>query len=292
MPKWIYRFYSGWIYVKGYQICSDPGNDSMTETNTVQNVFQIKIDQFEGPLDLLWGLIQKSKLDITSISISRITGDFIAYIALMKILDVDVSADFTYMASNLLYYKSKALLPIDPGLDEEYEPPLPPELVQQLLEYKKYQKAARNLENIEERSNDFYLKKNDQIMLEFPGDENWNDVNILDLIEAFTRITAKIGEKKSDLHKIEMREYSLDDSIAKIRNKIFSEKNFLFNDLFTGQTDALEIVTTFLAILEMVRMKEIVVRQHRLFGDIRVFQSEQAPVHVDQYAGENADEQR
>jgi hypothetical protein len=98
--------------------------------------YVLHIDNFDGPLDLLWGLIKKAKIDITEVSISQITEQYIAYLRLMEELNIQVASDFILMASELLYYKSRALLPGGEMEDEYFVPPLPPELIQKLLEYK------------------------------------------------------------------------------------------------------------------------------------------------------------
>ncbi len=249
--------------------------DYAVEKNIDQpHSFVVETGKFKGPLDLLWSLIIKSKLEITEISLSKITKDFLSYLSLMKILDIELSSDFSLMASNLLHYKSKALLPIESYVDENFEPPLPPELVQQLMEYKKFQQAAHNLESLEQQTNEIYIRKTEQMILEFPDDQNWKEVSILDLLTAFSKIAAGYQLEKKTIKKIVIKEYTVAESIAKIRNKLIFSESFIFLDLFAEKTEPIEIVATFLAILEMVKLKEIIIRQHTLFGDIRVFKGQ------------------
>ncbi len=117
----------------------------------------ISIEKFEGPLDLLWNLIRESKLDITEVPLALVTEQYIAYLRMMENLNIQVASEFIVMASELLYYKSKALLPTGELEDEYFVPPLPPDLVERLLEYKKFQAAASSLrEQFEKQSDCFY----------------------------------------------------------------------------------------------------------------------------------------
>src|SRR6056297_984409 len=131
-----------------------------TEQGVTDQKYIIHIENFEGPLDLLWSLIKKAKIDITEISLAEITEQYLQYLKLMEQLNVNIAMDFIVMASELIYYKSRVLLPGAEIDDEYFVPPLPPELVQKLLEYKKYQQASKTLWDMYEIQSDSYFRLN------------------------------------------------------------------------------------------------------------------------------------
>ncbi len=232
--------------------------------------FQIKLATFEGPLDLLWSLIKKSKLDITQISLSEITAEYISYINMLKSLDVNIASDFVLMATTLLHYKSQILLPIDNEIADDYDPPLPPELVQQLLEYKKYQDAAYKLEHLAQNTEEFFARPNEQFVFDFEENGQWQEVSLLELISAFAKIAESYNVPLTQA--IEVDEITVEESMSFIRDKLNKQQSFVFSELFLNKPTKIELVTTFLAVLELVRQRDIAIRQHQLFGEIRIFQ--------------------
>ena len=146
----------------------------------------LNIDNFNGPLDLLWDLIKKAKINITEISISQITEQYINYLKMLENLNVKIASEFIRMASDLLYYKSKALLPTGDIEDEHFVPALPPELIQKLLEYKKFQQSSKDLlEKFDQQSNVFSRENNLENIIE---QEDYIDVTLFDLLRAFTEV--------------------------------------------------------------------------------------------------------
>jgi segregation and condensation protein A len=231
--------------------------------------YQIKIDLFEGPLDLLWNLITKSKLDITQISLSQITEDFLRYIHLLKSFDIEVASDFILMAATLLHYKSRMLLPFESDLKDDENYSLPAELVQQLLEYKRFQQVADKLFTLEQETAEIFIRSSEQSVFEFADDDNWQEVNILDLLAAFSKIAEKFDQRK--IESIEIDDISVEECIQRIKILGKLKTNFLFHEIFSAKPSKIELVATFLAILEMVKLKKISIRQHNIFGDIRIF---------------------
>ena len=146
----------------------------------------LHIDNFDGPLDLLWDLIKKAKIDITEITISTITEQYLGYLKLMEKLNVRVATDFIRMASELLFYKSCALLPAAQIEDEYFVPPLPPELVQKLLEFKKFQNASRRLIEEFEASANRYAREN--VYEEIIEMDDFGEVSLFDLLKAFAEV--------------------------------------------------------------------------------------------------------
>ncbi|TAL38704.1 MAG: ribulose phosphate epimerase [Spirochaetes bacterium] len=238
----------------------------VTQEDAPGGGYVIHVENFDGPLDLLWSLIKKAKIDITEISISGITEQYIEYLKLMEKLNIQVAADFIVMASELLYYKSKALLPGGDLEDEYFVPPLPPELIQKLLEYKKYQTASRELRTHFEMQADSYVREN-----ELKGmfrEEELIEVSLFDLLSAFADIMDSRGEIEQK--EIVFDEILVSDRIIFIMDMLRKSEQILFLDIFPDRPSRGEIVATFLAILEMAKTARIRVMQHRVFGDIRI----------------------
>lgn len=231
----------------------------------------------QGPLYVLWELIESYRVDIFEVSLHRITQDFLQFLQLATELQVELASSFTVMASRLLYYKSRALLP-DPGFeDNDDEARLPPELVQQLLEYRKFQFAAERLGELDEVTAGMFTRKTGLVPDAGSDDSNeWLDVSLVDLIQAYSNVLQRAkGEEENDDdgYEIEMEEHSVEDKIAYLRGLLVDAQSFAFDELFERVTEMskLEIVATFLALLELTRQGEIILRQKVNFGEIRIF---------------------
>lgn len=227
----------------------------------------------EGTLSVLWSLIESYKVDIFEVSLSRITEDFIQFLKLAKNLPIELSSEFTKMAASLVYLKSKALLP-NPGFEEpDSEPTLPRELVDKLLEHKKYQIAGQKLAYLDLIRSSVFPRESNQILIHFPDDENWLDVDLIDLISAFNGILSKeaINEEIPKLL-IADSTYSISEKIKDIETLLSSKKEFYFSEIFLSKDpETLDIVYSFLAILEIVKLGKIQIKQHKMFGDIKIF---------------------
>jgi segregation and condensation protein A len=228
--------------------------------------YVIHVENFEGPLDLLWNLIKKAKLDVTEISISSITEQYIGHLKLMEQMNIQVAADFIVMASELLYYKSRALLPGGDLEDEYFVPPLPPELIQKLLEYKKYQSASREFRERFEMQADSYTREN--VLKGMFQEEELIEVSLFDLLSAFADIMDTRGEIEQK--EIVFDEILVSDRIIFIVDLLRRSEQILFADIFSDRPTRMEIVATFLAVLELAKTSRIRIMQHRVFGDIRI----------------------
>lgn len=230
----------------------------------------IHIDNFDGPLDLLWNLIKKARIEITDVSISSITEQYIAYLKLMDRMNVQVASDFIVMASELLYYKSRALLPGGEMEDEYFVPPLPPELVQRLLEFKKFQDASRNFRKMFELQADSYARVNPVDTAS--AEPELIEVSLFDLLSAFAEVmdSAREIEQKE----IVFDEILVSDRIALITELLKEKEQVLFVEIFSERPTRAEIVATFLAMLEMAKTRRLRIMQHRVFGDIRLFRAD------------------
>lgn len=231
----------------------------------------------EGPLSLLWNLIESYKVDILDVSLSKITNDFIKFIQLSKGLSIELGTEFAIMAANLLYLKSKALLP-DPGFEEENtETTLPKELVEKLLEYKKFQLAGQKLGILDKIQSSVFRRESNQVLIDFPDDENYLDVSLIDLISAFNTILEKSAVNEEVPDTVDMSiEFNVEDKIALITEMMNKRHDIFFSEVFeTEEPQNLEITVTFLAILELIKTKTIKVVQHVVFGDIKIIRVNQ-----------------
>lgn len=232
----------------------------------------------EGPLGVLWQLIESYRVDIFDVSLMRITEDFIAFLTSGEELRLDLASSFSVMAARLLYYKSRALLP-DPGFEEpDDEPRLPPELVQQLLEYRKFQQAADRLKSIESITAGMFRRETGLTPdVESDGSE-WLDLDMSDIVHAYQAVLDRFGQIKPGEaeYEIGLDEYSVEDKIDQIRGLLKNAVSFSFQDLFENLESMTrgEIVVTFLAILELVKQSDIIIRQQAKFGDIVIFRKQ------------------
>lgn len=241
-------------------------NSTQTQQSDNAEKYSIHVENFDGPLDVLWDLIKKSKIDITEISISSITEQYLEFLRLMDTMNVKLAIEFTWMASELLYYKSKALLPGGEIDDEYFVPPLPPELVAKLLEFKKFQKASHDLYEKYEYQSNAFVRNN--IVKEFINNEEYFEVSLFDLLKAF----ASVLESQSviDEQEIVINEILVSDKIEYIKNLLRYSEVILFTDIIESFTNRADIITSFLAILEMSKIQLLRIFQHKTFGDIRL----------------------
>jgi segregation and condensation protein A len=232
---------------------------------------KLKLDIFEGPLDLLLYLIKKNDLDICDISIAEVTEQYMEYIEMMKMLDLELVGDFLVMAATLMQIKSRTLLPPDPNQEEEPEEDLGDELVRRLQEYKIFKEIAEQLKEKELQKKDLYPRKIDEEKakeLVEDAKEVYFEANLFDLISAFTKALNKV--KDEPVYEIVEEEFTVDQKIHDILHVILKRSNVFLTDLFADSRNKMEVIVTFMAILELIRLKEIKVMQKRNFADIEV----------------------
>ena len=230
-----------------------------------EDKYILHINHVEGSLDLLWHLIRKSKIDIMEISISQITEQYIDYLKLMQRMNIKVASEFVVMASELLYYKSKALLPGEEIEDEYFIPPLPADLIQKLLEFKKFQLTSRELRQSYESQSNIFTRKNESPDIDDDGEVAVN-ATLFDLIDAFARLL----DSKEGIYRREIvfDEVLVSDRIDYINTLLLKKNQILFNELFFPDPSVGEIIASFLAILEMTKSKQITIMQYKVFGEI------------------------
>ncbi len=234
--------------------------------------YNIILESFEGPLDLLLNLISKTKIDIYDIPIHIITKQYMEYIYNMEKMNLEIPSDFLIMASTLIEIKSKMLLPKEKVIFEGEEFELDPrdELVKRILEYKKYKEAAEDLREFEkEKSKTYYKPKEDLTIFENESID-FNNFNLDLLISSVNRILDKKGLPKelNDIKQIKREEYKGSDCIDKILKELERKKRIYFNDLIDCYSEKNEIISYFLSLLELIRNKDILVIQESAFSDL------------------------
>jgi len=233
--------------------------------------YKIKLDVFEGPLDLLLFLIKKNDLDICNIPITKVTDQYLEYIEMMKMLDLEVVGEFLVMAATLLQIKSRMLLPPDPsGLEQEEIDPRD-ELVQRLQEYRVFKEIAEQLKGKEgERQNFFSRQVDEEARKELENDakEVYFEANLFDLINAFSAALSKIKEDKT--YEVSKEEFTVEQKIHDILHILLKDSKILLTEIFARAHSKVEMIVCFMAILELIRLKEVIIMQKRLFADIEV----------------------
>jgi segregation and condensation protein A len=235
-----------------------------------------KLESFEGPLDLLLHLIDKTEVDVYDIPIKMITDQYLEYLSHMQELELDVTSEFLVMAATLLSIKSKMLLPKPPVIDLEWEEMeddgLDPraELVQKLIEYRKYKGIAEHLREKEmERSLIYTREPGDLTPYQQKAPENpVEGLHVADLIWAFQKALRKMTNRNT-VAKIRRDEISVKDRMKQVLTQLDREGGkVLFSSLFDADITRDDIVVTFLALLELMKIKRITCYQHKLFEDI------------------------
>ena len=233
------------------------------------NEYKVKLEVFEGPLDLLLYLIKKDEVDIYDISIERIAQQYLEFMDSFKVLDLEIAGEFVVMAANLIYIKSRSLLPVHVQPPEEEADEEDPrwDLIRQLVEYKKFKDAAAQLSQRElDQSNLYSRLPEAEAAVERPLGE----VSVFDLIAAFNKILKRIEGKTEDLREIFEENFSVSDKIDFIMKMTASGVALKFTELFASAASRTEVVVTFLALLELVRLKQLSLVQGEAFGEIEL----------------------
>jgi segregation and condensation protein A len=240
--------------------------------------YKVKLEIFEGPMDLLLHLIKKNEVDIYDIPIATITEQYLEYIELIKSLNLDIAGEFILMAATLIHIKSKMLLPIDEEPEEAEEDGDPrEELVRRLLEYKRYKDGAVQLEGRRLLGRDVFIRglvSTD----ETEGDDGLVNLSVFDLIEALREVLERAPSNVS--LNLSVEKFTVVDKINRLMEVLMDIKSATFNSLFSNDTTKGEIVVTFLAILELVKMKMIRVCQSEGVG-IRIYIPDTAKNEID-----------
>lgn len=222
---------------------------------------------FEGPMDLLIHLIRKAEVDIYDIPIAQITSQYLAYLEWMKQMNIDFAGDFVLMASTLTHIKSKMLLPVQLGEEEEEDPRL--EITRPLLEYLRIKSAAEQLAERDLLGDKTFTRKPDTDVLKSAREDQVIRIGLFELIDAFQNILDKVSpEHRVDLARDRV---SVRERIAQLTELLEKQESMTFDAFFTESRERSDIIVTFLAILEMAKLSLIRIAQHVPTGIIRIF---------------------
>jgi segregation and condensation protein A len=232
--------------------------------------YKVKLEVFEGPLDLLLYLVKRDEIDIYDISIERITRQYLEYLQAFKELKIDIAGEFVVMAANLIYLKSRSLLPLDqqpPEEDAEEDDPRW-DLIRQLIEYKKFKEAAAQLHDRALEQERIFTRDGGSVAVA-DAPLPLHEVGIFQLIHAFQEVIKRV-EAREDLQEIFAERFSVSDKIEKILERVGNGTPVRFSELFGQIVSRLEIVVTFLALLELIRLNQVRALQPRMFDEIEI----------------------
>ncbi len=232
--------------------------------------YKVKLEVFEGPLDLLLYLIKRDEIDIYDISIERITRQYLEYLQAFKELKIDIAGEFVVMAANLIYLKSRSLLPLDqqpPEEDAEEDDPRW-DLIRQLIEYKKFKEAAEQLHDRAREQERIFTRDGGNVAVS-DAPLPLHEVGIFQLIHAFQEVIKRV-DAREDLQEIFGERFSVSDKIEKILERVGGGTPVRFSELFGQIVSRLEIVVTFLALLELIRLNQVRALQRKMFDEIEI----------------------
>ncbi len=237
----------------------------------MESDYKVKLEIFEGPLDLLLYLIKRDELDIYEVSLERITKQYLEYLQAFKELNIDVAGEFVVMAANLIYLKSRSLLPVDqqpPEEDVEEDDPRW-DLIRQLIEYKKFKEAAAQLQVRQLNQELIFVREPGGAEMPMMAPLRLGEVGIFQLINAFQTVIKRV-DAREDLREIFGEHFTVSEKIDWILQRVGDGVPLRFSELFASMASRVEIVVTFLALLELVRLRQIRATQPNPFDEIEI----------------------
>ena len=235
--------------------------------------YKVQFEVFEGPLDLLLYLIKKEEVDIYEVNLTKLATQFIEYVDLMRQFDLEVAGEFLVMASTLMYIKSRELLPVDQQVqveaEDEGEDPRW-ELIRQLVEYKKFKDAAATLQTLEERQENVFPRLPGKIEFQSEAEPVKPEVGIFDLLNAVNAVLRRFQDKTSGQREIYEDKWTVSEKMEFVLQTITERATVKFSELFEQAANRAEVVCTFLAILELIRLKQLACVQPEPFAEIEV----------------------
>jgi segregation and condensation protein A len=232
--------------------------------------YEIKLDIFEGPLDLLLYLIKKNEIDIYDIPIALITQQYLEYVEMIRSLNLDLAGEFLVLASTLIHIKSRMLLPVPEDEEAEDEQDPRAELVRQLLEYQAFKEAALQLDDRPILERDVFKRACPVEVSDLPEDPDaFEEMDVFDLAKAFQNIISAMDQ--GELIEIDVDKMSLADCINEIMDRLTECGNMTFTELLGERGDRRWILYTFLAVLELMKLRMVRAYQGESFGVIRIF---------------------
>lgn len=237
--------------------------------------YKIKLEIFEGPLDLLLYLVKKDHLNIYDIPIAKVTEQYLGYLNLMQLLDLNIAGEFLVMSATLLQIKSKMLLPAEEGVDSEEAQEDPrEELVRRLLEYEKFKEIAQELHQKEIGQREVFKRPKVEAQAELTkNQEVYFEASIFDLINAFSQALKDVP--KEVFYEVVKDKFTVEEATHEILHLLLIKQEVKLFELFGRAKNKLEIIVIFLAVLELIRMKEITARQNELFQEIEIVRNKE-----------------
>ncbi len=229
-------------------------------------IYQVKLEVFEGPLDLLLHLIKKEEVDVYDIPVARITDQYLRYVELMQDMNLDVAGEYLVMAATLMHVKSRMLLPPSEADADEPEEDPRADLVQQLLEYQRYREAALALGGRPVLQRDVFRREPDVPARDEGEGVRLRDVSLADLLEAFRDVLERAT--RESFHEIVHEEISVAECVQVILGRLEIDGALRFRDLFAGSPSRRRLVATFLALLELVKAQAVRACQEEAYGEI------------------------
>ncbi|HYE29804.1 MAG TPA: segregation/condensation protein A [Methylomirabilota bacterium] len=233
---------------------------------------KVKLEIFEGPLDLLLYLVRKEEVDIYQVNLTKIATQFVEYVEVMREMDLEIAGEFIVMASTLMYIKSKELLPVEQQaqVEDEDEGEDPRwELIRQLVEYKKFKDAAAQLQHLEAEQENVYRRIPPKVEFERDSPLPKPEVSLFDLIHAVNTVLKRYTDRHPTRDIYEER-WSVSEKIETLRSRAMQKPKMKFSELFEEATSRGEVVVTFLALLELIRLKQLRVVQPEAFSEIEI----------------------
>jgi segregation and condensation protein A len=236
--------------------------------------YKIKLEIFEGPFDLLLYLIKKNELNVYDIPIAAILDQYLQYLELMRLLDLNIAGEFIVMAATLMQIKSKMLLPQETNLldeipEEEKDPRA--ELIKRLLEYQQFKEAAEQLRFKERARQDIF--KRQPVLEDEESGESFFEASLFDLINAFSKALKDVPREL--FYEVIKDEFTVEGKVHDLLHLFMERPRVSLSELFLKARSKLEMIATFLAVLELIRLKEILVVQKSVFGEIEVFRNKE-----------------
>jgi len=241
--------------------------------------YKVKFEVFEGPLDLLLYLIKKQEVDIYEVNLTQLATQFVEYVEVMRLLDLEIAGEFLVMAATLMYIKSRELLPVDQQVsvegEEEGDDPRW-ELIRQLVAYKKFKDAAAKLQTLELKQENVYPRLPGKPELAIEPATPKREASLFDLINAVNAVLKRFTQRE-DLRDIFEDKWTVSEKIEALLRELAERGTITFFSLFAATTTRTEVVVTFLALLELIRLKQLVAVQGEEFGEIEITRAPEPP---------------
>ncbi len=239
------------------------------------DAYRVELPEFYGPLDLLLHLIQKDEIDIYDIPIARITEQYLQYLEVIQALSLDNAGEFIVMAATLMRIKARMLLPRHAETDEELDEEDPrAELVRRLLEYKRFKEMAERFRELSEQRRHYHVRQQRWPLLQENEEPPRLRLNMFELLSALGEIFDRVA--KEPVHHVDREVYTVEDKIGLLRRRLAEEPTLRFDELFARDSIRMEVIVTFIAVLELARSGEILIVQNEPGGAIWVQARRQA----------------